>query len=462
MTKKYSYVPAALDSSTRGFTLGVRYRKPDADNKYKVTKVKNAIRIDLIDRQVYFLRSSKDPSHRLMALDMDEVLDLTFSANPSLLTKAGFDFAMVNSHSLPQKYYRDYAHEETKDWPEIVADSGGFQLSTGTSDFLDPKAIVEAQNQICSIGISLDIPFPITHVSEVPLLRRAAHTQRLNNEVFKKHKRPGLKLMNVFHGPNFYLFDKYREVVEDSSIDRVALGGVRRLDLTSLALRILNATLKGPKYKQYHVLGVSGLERWVLLCYMAHKNIAKLLTSDSSTYLQCGATLQAFDPGRLCYSKSLQMIRPEVEQHQRLFCSCPVCSVLGYTSTMNDRSNPMGFQAAVFHNLFVGKNYIDEIYELTKLPLGEILKYLSKYSSHGKVQTMRNAMQAVDMALQDGLEKAAKKYSPFLLQKEPYSPVRHAGLFKGVNVASKKSLDMRERIGKLLDKFDRYHGTNSK
>ena len=461
----YEYVPAAIDSLTKGLTIGVRFTSTKSKNilhqHYRVTKVKNAVKVELFDREVYFMRASDDPKNRINAADFDTLLDLDFFSNKSLLSQAGYTFAMVNSHAVPKKYHIDYDYEKKEDWPEVIADSGGFQLRTGVADFLSPKEIVEAQGRICSIGISLDVPFPLTHGSEVSLFRRAAFVQKWNNEVFKAHKTKNMKLMNVIHGPNFYLLDKYREVVEDEDIDRVAIGGVRKLELTPLVFRLMNVILKGKKYKQYHALGVSGLERWVLLCYLAHKKIAKLITSDSSSYIQCGINMQAFDNTRLCYSQDMRSATPDISQYRRLACSCPVCSTLEYAVLANDRANSMSFSALVAHNLFVGKSYLDEIYQLTSHSHKEILAYLSQHVTKQKLLTIQKAMHAVDMSLQDGLEKAARRYSPYLLSKDPTTHTNRNTIFQGVSVTTEATKKMRERVDFVLSQFEKFHGKSS-
>lgn len=467
---KYEFVPAAIDSLPKNQMVGVRYKKNNlTTNKhsaaYHVEPLKNSYVVHLADRSVYFLRSNDFHKERLTGLDFDVLQDLDYFMNKGLLSELGYNYAMVNSQAVPKRYhYEDFGVERKLSgtvWPEIIADSGGFQIRTGVEDFLSPKDTVQLQNKVASIGISLDIPFPLTHTCEVPLFRRAALVQKANNDVYKKYKSESLSIMNVIHGPNFHLLDRYREVVEDPEIDRVSIGGVRKLELTPLIFRLLNVILKGRKYRHYHALGVSGVERWVLLCYIAHKNIADLITSDSTTYLKGGFNAQFFETHRLCYARDLRSATPEQEQYRRLACSCPICSTIGFSAPVVDRKNPAGITTVIAHNLFLSRNYLDEIYQVTELSHKELLRYLKPRMNERRLQSVQVAMSAVDMALQDGLEKAASKYSPYLLRKDPTTTTHAGSLFKDVHTADSTTA-LRERVDKVLTMFEEHHGMKVK
>lgn len=470
--KRYEYVPAALDSLAKGSMIGVKFNKRDLskththDTTYKVERHGPTTVIKMVDREVHFLKNSDDYTTRLNSFDYDVLVDSDLFMNKGLLSELGYNYAMVNTHAVPLKYHHlDYAHERSKSkvpWPEVIADSGGFQIRTGVHGFLSPEETVKIQNKVCSVGIALDIPFPVTHKDEVSLFRRAALVQRANNEVYKKHKSKGLEIMNVIHGPNFHLLDRYREVIEDESIDRVSIGGVRKLELTPLIFRLLNVILKGKKYKHYHALGVSGIERWVLLCYIAQQNIAELITSDSTTYMKNGFNMQYFEPNRLCYTRDIRSNLPKVEQYRRLTCSCPICSTIGYSAPVIDRAVTDGSRAVTLHNTFVSRDYLAEIYEVASLPCKELLAYLKPRMSTAKLQTVQVSLAAVDMALQESLDKAAAKFSPYLLQKDPTTATKQAGLFHGINKVDKATIALRERVDLVLKQFEEHHGMESK
>lgn len=458
LDKRYEYVPAGIESHPKGLAIGVRYKKKISKDFIAATrKLGNGYEVELNDRFVFFLRANDKVEKRDIGLDLDEVVSYDFLGNRRSLKDMGYNYVMLNALTTPRKFHIDYDYEKTEDWPETIADSGGFQLRTGVSDFVGPEDTIKAQNNSSSIGISLDVPFPIFATEDVTLLARAAKVQRLNNKISDPLKRPSLSRMNVFHGPNLYLIDKYREVVEDENYDRVSIGGVRRLGTVPLVLRLMNVILKGKKYKHYHALGVSGTERWVALCYLAHKGLAPLITSDSSTYIQCAKNLQYYDNTKLHYSLDIRQSSKLVSRYSRLPCSCPVCSIVGSSVALTARENKMGFLGVCAHNLHVNRNYIDEIYELTKQPKAEIAAFLDKNMYLEKLGTTRQALDAIDMALQDGIEAAVKRHAPFLARKEPVVIGQAGGLFSKVQVTPQITAT-RTRVDEILKRFEDYHG----
>ncbi len=449
--RPYSFMPASIDTTDKALTLAVKYEK---NKRYKVERQGNGLKVALPDRTLFVQRSFLPSNQKLIGVDLDEQLELDVFNDKNLIGNMGFEYAMVNSSAIPKTYsYADYDAEQTPEWPHIVADSGGFQLARGVVDFLDPKDIVTSHNGSCNSGMTLDIP--MAHSLQKDFLIRAAKINALNNTIFQKHKRKSLELINIFHGGTFYSRDKYRELVEDDKYDRVALGGVKTLELIPLVLQIIQAVLKGKKYKQYHVLGVSGLERWVLLSYIGHKKIAKQITSDSSSHIQSGINSQYFSPSSLVKILALGDEARQHSVHKTLPCACPVCSLVKYLKPMGDISMALGNKATVSHNLFTTKTYVDEIWEMTKGTKKEILTYLSQYFKPSKIETISKAISAVDIALQESPEESAKKLCPYLLKKwvEPQSK----GLYQ---IESKDTASKHAHLEKVISTYEKYHGVS--
>ena len=83
----------------------------------------------------------------------------------------------------------------------VLQDSGGFQLATGTEDFIDPKDVIWAHNRDADAGVALDIPS--MGMTDPVLLRRTAKVLVANNEVLLKHREAPVKLVNVCHPDSF-------------------------------------------------------------------------------------------------------------------------------------------------------------------------------------------------------------------------------------------------------------------
>ena len=462
----FEFVPAVIDNCVKGLSMGVRYEK---NKRYELRRVKNGFEIALADRTLHLYRSFDFSKNRLFGADLDESVDLDILLNQDVLGEMGFNFSMVNAEAYPRKYdHDDYDAAATPMKTSIIADSGGFQLNQGVRDFIDPETIIKKQNRICDIGIVLDVPLSDQYQEQ--LLGRAARVQKGNTEILLKHKRKSLELMNVIHGSTFYLRRKYRDAVHDDRIDRAALGGVKHLDLVSMAMLIMQCALDKHSYKHFHILGVSGLEKWLVLCYMARKKVIDLITSDSSTYMQHAVNLQYFNPIRLAgvydFRNAFKSNAPRwpaliytshqfVRKHLPMPCSCEYCSIMGSSLVISDTKNTLGGRLLVGHNLIVSHQWISQIWELAAQPKPEILKFL-KTSHSNKVNSVNKALSAIDAAVDSGPDKAAAKYAPHLLEK--FLKGERRGLF----AASKSVPDTKEykRFDTVLTRYEKFLGIN--
>lgn len=449
-TRNFEYMPASIDSTDKGLSIGVKY---EINKAFKSEKVKNGLLMRFPDRTLYCFRSFMPSNERMLDVSVDEILELDIFTNKSLLGEMGFKYSMVNSSAVPSTYlHENYDKETRKLWPLIVSDSGGFQLHSGAEEFLDPHTIVATHNKACDIGIVLDIPLP--HRFQKDFLPRAAKVQKANTEIFLKDKRESLELLNVFHGSTFYLRQKYREVVEDKRMTRVALGGVKTLDLIPLVLHVLFVIMNGRKYEQYHVLGVSGLERWIALSYIGHKKLAKLITSDSSSYIQCGINMQYFEPNNLLSTLKLGDYARSANAHRTLHCSCPVCGTVKYAHALGLPDLSLGFRGILTHNLYTTRAYLDEIWALGALSKTEILTYLRSYFNSAKLKNIGLALQAIDMAVEESPQKSAAKYAPYLLEK--FVGKERKGLF-ATDSRSKDDELLYKRFDGVLSRYEKFH-----
>lgn len=449
-TRPYEYMPASIDSTDKAFSVGVKYEQ---NKKCTTEKVGNSMVMRFPDRTLYGFRSFMPSHDRCLDVKLDAVLEMDIFTNKSLLGEMGFKYSMVNAANVPSTYRpTDYDAEKQKLWPLIVADSGGFQLHSGAEEFLDPHEIVQNHNALCDVGIVLDLPLP--HRFQKDLLPRAAKMQKQNNEIFLKEKRKSLEFLNVFHGSTFYLRQKYREQVENDKMTRVALGGVKTLDLLPLVLHTLFVVLNGRKYDQYHVLGVSGLERWIALSYIGHKKVAKLITSDSSSYIQCGINMQYFDPSKLLSTMTMGDYCRAANVQRVLHCSCPVCSTVKYAHAMGTDGS-IGFRGILLHNLYTNRAYLDEIWELCAQPKKEIMSYLRPYFNPTKLKIIGLALQAIDMAIEESPEKAAAKYAPYLMDK--FIGKSRSGLYQKEALTSSEDKMLYERFDGVLTRYEKFH-----
>jgi len=115
----------------------------------------------------------------------------------------------------------------------------------------------------------------------------------------------------------------------------------------------------------------------------------------------------------------------------------------------------------ILHNLWVHARAIDELYELTAQPKKEILTYLKHYIGPAKLKDIMVTLNAIDLAVDESPEKAAKKHAPYLLEK--FSMPEGApmnSLFSKVDmtIADSKIAAAYKRLNKVLETYERFHG----
>jgi hypothetical protein len=100
------------------------------------------------------------------------------------------------------------------------------------------------------------------------------------------------------------------------------------------------------------------------------------------------------------------------------------------------------------------------LYELTAQPKKEILAYLKHSVGPAKLKDIMITLNAIDRAVNESPEAAAKKHAPYLLQK--FSMPEGApmnSLFKHVDVTmSDSTAKAYKRLDKVLSKYEEFHG----
>ena len=458
---KYYWIPASLDTFGRGISLSVKYRGKYDTSKHMQLKDDGALRtIELADRTIYVTRGYTKPyEQRPAPHDVDETLDLDISTNPHLLKAVGLDFIMVNASAISDRYsFVDYSRENV-DSPHILADSGGYQLTIGTEDWLEPNAIIEKQNRVCDIGVVLDIPIkPYLHKF---FLARAARVQRYNNRITRKKKAPHVQLMNAFHGVDLPTLRRFREAVEaeNESIDRCAIGGLLTQDLFTTCINILGVLLEGRKYKQYHLLGISGLDKTLLLAYMAAIGLAPVITADSSKHIQLGINKKFSVADTFAYAIDLGDKNKGVNNYTPIPCSCNACAMVKYMKAYTLRGMDT---LTTYHNLIVHNQQVQVMNELMQQPRQEIMSYLAammKTTNMDKLKAVSQCLDIIDYAAQHSVDKAVVKFS-HVLEHAKYSR-QTGGLFHSGDQLSPEWIKEGQRYHRILKAYEEYHGLPS-
>lgn len=419
---KYSYVPAALNSSNfGGLGLYVRYGKTGS-NSITVREANPGVMwIQAPDRDLVFVSDTHhEHSWTPSGGTFDEFLNLSVF-HEDAAKDFGLDYYMTNFTEFigarDRKSLRlREGHKHIEGTPLVISDSGGFQLMTGKLDYVDPVEAVQWYNRNVDIGIVLDIP-PVGGTDNKDLLRMAK-VQKANTELMLQHKTPELELMNIFHGNTMEGREIFRKVVETDKIDRLAIGGSYNKSILLSIYELMKLATTGKQYKQYHILGVTNFLQVVALLRLTQKGLVPHVTSDSSTHLNKAFKKEYLHQSQLTSNiVHLQIGRKHVYPSvgNRLPCSCPVCSRVKYTDifSLNDGMALNG--ALAWHNMHFYSEYITRMKDVVTLPSKDLLHLIQKQlgSRHGVKEAM-DAIRFIDCIEEEGLPKAAKKYEFFI------------------------------------------------
>lgn len=257
--------------------------------------------------------------------------------------------------------------------PEEVlffGDSGGYQLlSMGLKDEkkyaklsekLTPKNVIEWQQDICDIGMTLDIPLPRENVNSYTpsMYRKHLDISKKNAWAMREmHTNKKFHLFNCVHGSTFHDMVQWKDECEEGhDYDGYSLSTSSTIKkLLSLRLGFAQEFSTG---KPYHLLGVSSLQNVLLIAY-ANKYTKTTVYFDSSSSAA----------GRM-YRKYINFYDLGggginlVEEHDKYLnmegftCPCPVCSQLVTKEDMWAKKTLSGVLITL-HNLYWMGNFTE-------------------------------------------------------------------------------------------------------
>lgn len=410
----YKFVAAAnLYKNYGGLAIYTKFKPRNRSANISVKDCgKNFIHYDTPDREVVLVRNSfSDDAFRPHGFDL--CLDLN-TFKDDVCKNIGLDYVMTNYIHDSSNVGRGHVAEESKQ-VQILSDSGGLQLVRGVSSLIHPKDLVEFYNKNVDAGMILDLP--LFTVTDDVTTKRAAVLQKRNNEVMIKHSRPGLELLNIFHGGSITSRQSYRDIVETDKINRVAIGGLGYQKPLTGVNTIYEIVLGGSfRYKQYHVLGIFDMGYLPLMVKIANSGEnPPHITSDSTSHVQ--ASLNNVWHSHLSDQQIMSRIALGTQSGSvgnkaiTINCSCPICSSLKYRDLFafgHNRFN--GFMA--LHNAIEMVKYTSSLQEacLSMSP-HEYNRYVMTQLRRAKNRDdVKMALDFIDVVTEHGLKKAQLKY----------------------------------------------------
>lgn len=459
MAGKFEYVPASITTSTADSYLAAKFRDNSKDKNLWGRSRFNSVSTDIYpDRTLYTGRSTSNRSGILVE-DVDAFIGSGLSTQYQVLRDMGYGFAMVSPHNVGTT-----TKSRRNPYVKLVSDSGGFQMHSGASDFIDPIELAQYYNETVDFGVGLDIPV----FNNTELQDRMVEIMIKNNHIIKKHLLPEVSLYDVSHGATLAERQKFlnRVLKEKPSSDRLAVGGIAQNNRNGGALvtavtgvmnlmYVLDRT-KG-RYTSFHILGTTA--PFYLVLYEVLVSLLDVhLTADSTSYI-LSPTNNIYmyadtDPESIRFS-SLQL--PKDEMSFDLNCTCPACYLTKYPLHYVRHAH-----VNAIHALHAVKNIQAQVKELVSAYFsGErTLNDLARLTTGSNSSTLSVYEAVLEFAIysaKQGFKAAYEKYYPTL---RPYvrGAVKRAALFGNTNTAPTPEQEVsKARLLSIFDAYDKYH-----
>lgn len=458
----YHVMPAAVDFFSCGETVGVKHQSnPPA--KWLTKEVRDGVHMFYYPDRTIYRSAAGSSKSGIFDQPLDEILDYAVLNNPQLYANMGYRYAMI---SAPHMQFRSAPIRNPH--LRLFADSGGFQIRQGVTDFIDPDMLVNFYNETTDVGIGLDVPMHPSLYSN--FLARMAHVTSKNNRYIKKHLNKEVSLYDLNHGMDLRDRKVYMDVTDTyEPNDGIAMGGTASNARGEYGVAAHNvqglisvAYVLGRsrgRYKTAHILGTTTPFYMFALHFMTKTGFFPHITSDSSTYAQAAMmnTQLTSIPGQSI------IYRNPLHKGDILFrspCPCPVCSMVKYSHNLvvNARAN-------MVHSLYHYAYLQDLIGDMTdqfiagKVKMQEVEELVSPNSfKHQHFKGVVNFLR--DLSETTSFDKAYKKNQSFiehLLGKRDDTSL-FGKLGKGS--AAKSSVAPHEdasRTDRILASYEQYH-----
>ena len=339
----YHVMPAAVNFFANGESMGVKY-ETNPREKWLTKQSRDGVHIFYYpDRTIYRMSAGSSKSG-ILDVALDEVLDYAPLHNPSLYSEIGYRYAMI---SPPHMQFRKAPIRNNH--LRIFADSGGFQIRQGVTDFVDPDMLIDFYNASTDIGIGLDVPMhPLLYDD---FLARMAHVASRNNRYIKKGLSKEVALYDLNHGMDLKDRKVFLDVTEQyDPNDGIALAGTssKARGEYGVAAHIVNGVVgiayvlarSKNRYSTAHILGTTTPLYMFAFHFMTKTGFFPHITSDSSTYAQAAmmnTQLTSLPGHSIMYRNPL----PKGDLLYKSPCGCPVCSMSKYAHHLfiNARAN---------------------------------------------------------------------------------------------------------------------------
>lgn len=416
----YSFVAAAtLFRNYSGLAVYIKYK----GGQKGVIKVKDAgqnhIWLVCPDREIVIVRNGFETHAFYPGADnFDEVHDFNLF-NDAVCQHLGIEYVMTNyAHTTSgEQHPRLKSALPQHKRINVMSDSGGLQLARGVTQSIHPADLIDFYNKNTDAGMVLDVPL---YLKDTKTLERAARLQRDNTNIMLDLSK-GTELINIFHGSNIEERMRFREIVEDERVNRVAMSTLNRQTLLT-AVNDIYHTVYGSKkrYKQYHALGIYIASYIPVLVKIANSgDNPPHITSDSTSHIQSARNLAYhFQFDITSTSKRLPIgLRASVPNTERIFpCQCGVCKALKYMDIMSFVPLRYVMELLSIHNAIEMTRYANQLQEACRqLPTREFNKLVrTQLKDNPELKQVNASLDFIDVAASEGIKAARRRYGSLL------------------------------------------------
>jgi hypothetical protein len=428
----YSFCPAAIDSFKKtGFGMYIKYSRSKSPDSIVVKKnAPNYMWLVCPDRELLLIEHGSHAEFVPMGENFDKYIDFNLY-DDHVCEDLNLDTYMINysqyvfndkgvmSPKSPM-FRRNGRNPKMPNQPNVIADSGGFQLYTGKKEYLDPKEIIKWYNDNIDWGMVLDVP-PIIRTDYY--LKRSAMIQGRNNKVMMKHKNDHVELINIAHGDTYNKRMEFLNYVDHPGINRLATTGYRDSVVSTIA-ELLQLIFKCErKFKHYHILGVYNLRKLIpiikLSSILPEVTIGDwtgvpLITSDASTPLQ-SAVNKLYHHQQSVYEPARRLVigarNTFSNIHAQLPCACPVCSSIKYLNVLGILDKQVISNLIGIHNIYEIRRHAKMMENLAHTASNAEFTAVAKRQLGGRAKDAIHALDLISVYREDP-EKAVARWKP--------------------------------------------------
>lgn len=352
-----SYVPAGLYpqvfmSESMLYAKFLRKGKFRTEISYYADPGHRFSWLKLYDRDVFLVRNTA----HVPDIDFDLCFNMSIFGKDNIYHEQyGLKDVLISAHNGMHelKKWRKMGWRPQNKSIKIIGDSGGAQLRCGTTNYVDPKGVIDWFNDQVDWGAALEIPPRPVDFGNKKLMMLIAEVQKKNNELFAKHRRDDLKLLNVSHGFTLDEARRYCDIVKNKEFNGWAAGADNTYSPVSAMQSILIPHLEYADYgnERLHILGLSGKMAIPTFALAATK--IPNLSMDSTNFLR-GNRYRRYihlDLNGKLHEIDMSPKTGRLPPRQRLPCQCGVCTVIGWWDVFNMDGDAKGQHLLTAHNL---------------------------------------------------------------------------------------------------------------